>query len=522
MADVTKKYPSLADVYRDLTLFFKIDGNIPFSLADFTVIAEGRWDYLRNNWDFIKTNYSNKIELLPNGPEKVAAQAQHKDFTLLVEDNRFSVQNPLSNKDTIRKYKDLLDMILITDIGVNVNEQTVIDRDVQRVLTLQKDDFYEMRERVRITHDKTADSMGLSDDSYNTLYERVSVSQIMLFNIDNFKILSALMALFNQITGLIPTKMVYNESPDPFSVVRNALNNSSIPINSYQTGLMVPFPAGATLESLSAKYLGTPDKGLEIATANNLKFPYIDEVGRKVFLTINGIGNLIIVELGEKDNFFINQGVNIGSSGVKATKRVIVNIEEDKINDQLLITVNGTANMSSYTTTQRAFIFSYMPYTINSDKFIIIPAESPVGFSVNTQEPWFVKALPSDVRNMGVDVAIGSGGDLVFDNNGDLALVYGLANGAQALNLKVQTSVGELIRDPAFGFLEIAGKYNNNEITQTLLTTIMETAISGDDRFSGVNGLGYTITDTHVLINTTIKLAGSNGSVPLTFQLPKG
>jgi len=522
MADVTKKYPSLADVYRDLTLFFKIDGNIPFSLADFTVIAEGRWDYLRNNWDFIKSGYLSKIDALNDGPEKVGAQSQYRDFTTLVEDNRFTVQNPLSSRNTLRRFKDLLDIILIDDISVNMNEQVIIDRDVERVTNLQKDDFIEMRERVRITHDKATDSMGLGDDDYNTLYERVGSPQLILFKVDDFNILAALITLMNQITSLIPTKLVYNESPDPFAIIRTALNNSTIPINSYQTGILIPFPAGSNLERLAAKYLGSSDKGLEIATANKLRFPYVDEVGKKTLLTINGIGNLVIVNLDEKESFFINQNITIGSDGVKISKRTVVNIEEDKVNDQLLISVSGAGDMSSYTTAQRAYVFSYIPYTINSDSFIIIPTTGSVDFSTNSQKPWFVRALPSDIRNMDVDIAIDNDGDLVFDNNGDLALVYGLANGAQALNLKVQTKAGELIRDPAFGFVEISGKYNNSEITKTLLTMLIENAIGGDDRFNGVDGLGYTTTDTSIFINTTIKLTGSSGSIPLTFQLPKG
>ena len=90
------------------------------------------------------------------------------------------------------------------------------------------------------------------------------------------------------------------------------------------------------------------------------------------------------------------------------------------------------------------------------------------------------------------------------------------------MNLKVQTKAKDLIRNPAFGLIEIAGKYNNSEITQTLLTMLVQKAIGGDDRFSGVNGLGYTITKNAVFINASIKLTGSNNSIPLTFQVPKG
>lgn len=522
MADLTSKYQSLTDVYRDLTLFFKITSNLQFSLADFTAIAEARWDYLRTNWDFIKNGYVDRINLLQDGPNKVNAKTQYIEFTNLVTNSRTTSQNPLSERNNLRKYRDLLDVIYTNDLKLTQIEQNIINNDIKRVSSLQKDDFAQMRERVRITHDKTADSMGLEDATYNYLFGRVSVPQVMAFNVNNFPILTSLISLMNQITSLMPTKLIQDERPDPFLVIRNALNNPSIPVVSSQIGFVVPFPAGGTLERLASQYLGTPDRALELATANGLKFPYVDEIGKKTYFVVNGIGNIVIVDISEYDNFFVNQEVFIGSNGKKLIQRVILNIEQDKNNNQLLIYLNGVASMSDYVTTQDAYVFSYAPYTINSDKLIMIPSPGKSGFPINAQTPWFTENLPNDLKNVGVDLSIDDSGDLVFDSTGDLALAYGLSNAAQALNLKVQTKAKDLIRDPSFGIIEIAGKYNNSEITQTLLTMLLESAISGDDRFKGVNGLGYTITETAVFINATIKLAGSNSSIPLTFQIPKG
>ena len=522
MAEITQKYPSLSDVYRDLTLFFKKDSGIPYSLADFTSIAQGRWQYFLNNWDFIKLKYFNKINAMPDGVDKVNAKAQYKDFSNLVRDSRASSQNPLLNRNNLRKYKDLLDAILINDLDISQAENAIINNDLSRISNLKKDDFLQMRERVRITHDKSSDSMGLGDPTYNSLYERTGGSQIITFTLNDYDVLSSLISLMNTITLLIPMKLVQDEHPDPFSVVRTALNNSAIAVASSTSGFLVPFPAGSTLERLSQKYLGTPDRWIEIATANNLRFPYVDEMGQKVPLLINGINNIVIVSLTEYPNFFIGQSVSVGSNGKPLTVRNIVSIEEDKNNSQLLITVDGDANLSMYTTVQQAFIFYFMPYTINSSKFIMIPAAGSLGFPINAEEPWFIKSLPSDVKNMGVDLALGSDGDLVFDSTGDLSYVYGLANAAQALNLKVQTKANDLIRDPTFGIIEIVGKYKNSEISGALISTMIGKAISGDDRFDGVSGLGFTVSGNAVYINASIRLKGSTKSLPLTFQLPKG
>lgn len=512
----------MADVYRDLTLFFKLDRNDPLALSDFKKIAEGRWEYFKENWDFVKSGYLARIKGLKDGPGKTAAITQYGDFDELVSGNRASSQNPLSNPNNLRKFKDLFDNILITDLQTSQAEQAIIDKEIQRIVQLQKDDFYQMRERVRITHDKLTDSMGLGDETYNDLLDRVSGPQIISFRFQDFKVLESLIELKNTVTGLIPTKFVSDERPDPFANIRNSLNNSAIPMGSYQTGFMVPFPAGGTLERLAAQYLGNADRWMEIAVANGLQFPYVDERGEKTLLLINGIGNTVIIPIDQSPNFGVDDEIFVGSAALPLTRRKIVKLEEDKNNDQLIITVDGKSDMQNYLTTQRAFVFHYKRNTVNSDKFIMIPTPGTLGFPINAQEPWFVKNLSQDLKNIGVDLALSADDDIVFDSTGDLQLVYGVANASQAANLKVKVKTKELLRNPLFGLEEIAGKFKNNEITNSLLLLLIETALGGDDRFDGTDGFGFTLTSNAVFINTSIKLAGSDTSIPLTFQIPKG
>jgi hypothetical protein len=522
MSDTTIKYQSISDVYRDLILFFKIDGGIPFALSDFPSIAEGRWQYFRDNWDFIKQKYLGIINGLPPSEVKSKLQLQHKNFGELIQQNIVSPQNPLSNKATFKQFVDLFGVILVNDLEATINELNIINSEVQRVTLLKRDDFLQMRERVRIVHDKTADSMGLSDVDYNNLYDRVSAPQIFTFRFENFPILSSLIALGNQITTLIPDSIVEVAEPDPFEVIRRALNNGDIPMNSSSTGFVVPFPAGSSLEQVAKKYLGDPDRALELATANGLQFPYVDETGQKIPLLLNGIGNTILVPLAESNRFALNQEVFVGSDGKKSTRRTVTKLELDQNNSSLLITVDGPANLSDYTSTQRAYVLVYALNTVNSSKFIMIPTQDELGFQVNAQAPWFTKNLSPDLKQAGVDLALSVDNDLVFDNLGDLQVVYGIANLAQALNLKVLIKVNDLLRNPEFGITEIVGTIRNNEVTQSLLTTLIENALAGDTRFSGTDGIGYTVTENAIFVNATIRLAGSDASIPLSFQLPKG
>lgn len=522
MANTTPNYPSLANVTHDLTVYMKLQQNLPLTLADLTKVAQGRWSFFQTNWDFIKRTYLAKINALADGPVKVSAQAAYIAFDTLIFDNRSSLQNPLTNPSNLRKFHDLFDQIGIDDLKPTQQETVLINNEVRRITDLRKSDFYAMRERVRITHDNLADSLGVGDPDYNNLYDRSANPEILTFKFSDFQVLSSLIQLKDTVTNLLPASFVENESPDPFLIIRNALNNPAIPMNSFQTGFIVPFQHGGSLERLAAQFLGTPDAWMEIAVANGLQFPYVDEMGTSVPLIINGVGDAVIVPLEQYAFLALNDEVFVGSNALPLSKRLITNIEQDVPNNQLIVTLSGDANLSNYLTTQGAFLFYYARNTVNASKFIMIPTKGSSDFSINAQQPWFVQTLPQDLKGMGVDLALSPDNDLLFDTTGDLQLVYGLTNAAQAVNLKINIKTRELIRTPNFGFKDIVGRFKNSEITQTLLLLIVESALAGDDRFEGVSGFGYVVSNDAVFINATIKIAGSNQSIPLTFQLPKG
>lgn len=522
MATTTPNYPSLSNVTHDLTYYMKLQQNQPLTLADLPKVAVGRWSFFQLNWDFIKSTYLANINALADGPPKVAAKAAYIAFDTLVTDNRSSLQNPLNNPANLRAFHDLFDQIKVEDLKPSQAEQVIINAETRRIAQLKKSDFYSMRERVRITSDNLSDSLGMGDPDYNTLYQRPGNPEILTFQFSDFAALSALITLKDTVTNLIPTSFVENENPDPFLLIRNALNNPAIPMSSFQTGFIVPFPNGSSLEKLAAQYLGTPDAWLEITVANGLQFPYVDEVGTSVPLIVNGVGSAVIVPLEQAAFLAINDEVFVGSNGQPMTKRTIQNLEQDQANNHLIVTLSGDQNLSIYLTTQGAYLFHYARNTVNSDKFLMIPTRGSPNLTVNAAQPWFVQSLPADLKGMGVDLALSSDDDLVIDSTGDLSLAYGLVNAAQAVNLKVKIKTRELIRNSKFGFKELVGRVNNDEITQTLLLLIVESALSGDDRFEGLSGFGYSVSGNAIFLNANIKIAGSNQSVPLTFQIPKG
>jgi hypothetical protein len=78
---------------------------------------------------------------------------------------------------------------------------------------------------------------------------------------------------------------------------------SNINFTKPDSKIAVPFPYKITLEQLSATYLGSPERWIEIAALNGLQAPYVDEEGFSYKLTANGSANQITI--GSADNLYI-------------------------------------------------------------------------------------------------------------------------------------------------------------------------------------------------------------------------
>lgn len=125
------------------------------------------------------------------------------------------------------------------------------------------------------------------------------------------------------------------------------------------------------------------------------------------------------------------------------------------------------------------------------------------------------KGLSQTERDMGVDLAIDSSGDLQLSNLKDFKLVAGVNNAAQALRLKLEIERGSLPYHPTLGTnLQIGEKTKNAfEIKISVLNSILL-----DPRFSSAR-VNVTVQGGVYILDIFVSLKNTDGEIPLQLAL---
>jgi hypothetical protein len=270
------------------------------------------------------------------------------------------------------------------------------------------------------------------------------------------------------------------------------------------------------MEQIAMRYLGDPQRWLEIATLNDLREPYLDQNGFQYPLLSNADGRNIVV--GNNDDLFIGQSIFLFANGQIPTARNITNIVTLSTTS-FLITLDGLANLDIFTTAGQAYLQGYLPGTVNSMNSIWIPSDQ--------QAPPFDQiSIPASVANVKL-VGISkcdwlvntSTGDLVIDSSGDFQLAAGINNLIQALSFKFSCTLGTCLLEPTFGLPFKVGSSIADFNAKTTYNQI-SSMITADPRFSGVSGLQVTQNGPSLGITLGVQLSGQTGLFPVSFSLP--
>jgi hypothetical protein len=287
---------------------------------------------------------------------------------------------------------------------------------------------------------------------------------------------------------------------------------------------------GDSLQDLASRYLGNADRWIEIAIANGLRPPYIDEIGQAVPLISNGSGSQINIAgldvdgKPNRDKVYINQVVFLQSNVVKfPDQRTILSIKEVPISGELVIELSGEANLGLYQTVDNAHVRVFKPNTINSNFMVMLPSENPVSNQSTKEVPFFLASKSEDEKRAGVDLLLTADNDLSFTASGDLQLSYGLSNAMQAIQLKMVSEKGQNPRHPSFGLPAILGaRATDPTVIKNALVTGINDMVNADSRFSRVETIDVTVRQGSAIISLVVRLAGSGSLLPLNFAVNIG
>lgn len=302
--------------------------------------------------------------------------------------------------------------------------------------------------------------------------------------------------------------------PDPF-LDANQYIQAQDQLATPSSTIAIPFQRGATIDSLAQQYLGDAKRSREIEVLNYLRAPYIDEVGfTQPILGPNG-RTFVVTSI---TNLVINQQVKISSTSAVASQRTILNIQNIG-NSEWRVTVDGLPNLSIYTPSSSPQVFAYLPGTVGPGNTILIPSDAiPDQFAAIRPTPLY-DTLANSEKVFKVDIALDAqfAKDLSVSPNGDVGLVYGYNNAAQALRLAVEVEQGELDRHPSYGLATPVGTRNSDLTTPQIESSIQNTILN-DPRFTNADVI-ISVDGDVVYVNVNAQGASGTGQVPVTFEI---
>lgn len=363
-----------------------------------------------------------------------------------------------------------------------------------------------------------SNNFGAGDDFFSQVYGRpVPKKRATPMSVEEFELLSALEEAVLDMNILIATRDIDDlRIQSPLEYVGGLAEDSDIPFNSSSTSkYLAPVPFGLTIEEISARYLGDPDRYNEIITLNNLRSPYIDENGFFYNLLSNGDGRQF--NISSNKNLFVGQKVQLSSNTTPTFARKITSIE--RITDtNYLITVDGLSDLNSLTTVNQAKMKAFLPGTVNSQNQIFIPSDQIVEAESRTYDiPYLKEDTMTGLSK--IDWLMSDSGDVVLNSFGEVALANGLNNLVQAMKMKINTAKGEIMSDPSFGL----GLQPGINVTDANIENILQDLtdmVTQDSRFEGVDNIELNVLPPEISLSITARLANGRGIFPINFTVP--
>jgi hypothetical protein len=428
--------------------------------------------------------------------------------------------DPINNIfDNADENFESFDAVAVDKLPLSQKQQDAIEDELNSVRLLTVDDFRTFRTNIMNLMLDISNNFGAGNATYNNIYGRgTPKTRITPMSVEENEILLSLMETIQCYDLLIATKRWDDLNlQNPLAYIGGLANEAGINFNaSSQSKYLAPVPFGLTIEQIAARYLGDPDRWLEIATLNNLRSPYIDETGSLYSLLSNAEGRQFNIDNSD-ELLYIGQSIVLQSNTVPQFARKITDVEKIS-DDNYLVTVDGLADLSTLTTTDNARITAYLPGTMNSQNQLYIPTDKN---SMVDDRTWGISSLDNQnlVAISKIDFLLTDQNDLAINSLGDFRLASGLTNLIQAFKLKVITTKGTLLRHLDFG-LGISYGMSVADVESGKLIKEFNKLIKDDLRFDSINRMTIELKGATLAIEVSLNIANSSGIVPISFEVP--
>jgi len=411
---------------------------------------------------------------------------------------------------------DFFNSINIDELELTPQQRATIDDEIELNSLISIEEIREFNQEIQELILDLSNNFGAGDEFFSEIYGRPTPKERATpMSVEEFELIAALEEAVLNINQLIATRQFDDvRSQSSLEYVGGLADDSGITFNSSSTAkYLAPVPYNLTIEQISARYLGDPDRYNEIITLNNLKSPYIDEDGFFYNFLSNGDGRQFNIESNE--NLYEGQVVQLSSNTIPTFTRKITAIE--KITDtNYLITVDGIADLYLLTKNHQAKVKTFLPGTVNSQNQIYIPSDEAV-----TDEPrtYDIPYLDGDSLTgfSKIDWLLDDNGDIVLNSFGEVGLANGTTNLIQALKMKVQTQKGQLLSDTTFGLGLNPGVMVNDIAIENVLKDLKDMILQ-DSRFEGIEKIEMNVLPPDLSITIVARLKNGRGILPISFS----
>ncbi len=515
---------------REMTLLVKDALSIPLSVADLSdsVIQEAARAILDlSGTRSAVSNFSSNLEDRFRNVSKNAQELGRDFVNFAGEKSDTAVGNgvewrahPLSGvfANPTANY-DFFSGVQVGDLNLPPATVSKIAGERARVANMSRLDFEVRRDAIAEAIDTFSRSLGLGHATFDKTF---GISPVVVKVVDapseaDYDVLFALNRLLQEMNGFVVVNV--NEPQnllDTLSTVAGLAEKSGIAFQIPRSKFAVPFPYGSTIEMLSARYLGDPNRWHEIVVLNGLKAPYVDEEGFTLSLLVNGNGGTIVVA--DASNLFVGQTIWIGSTAAVRARRRIRSI--DRLTPgQYQVTVDGNPDLDKYATLASAHVFAFLPNTVNSQQVIYIPSDAE-----SRDDEYKNKAIPgvneqdSLISVGGADLLLTPKNDLVITPDGDTKWAVGLTNITQKIRLAFSVRKGTLPHHPEYGFPVEPGA-SIADIEASDIVRSCEAMFKGDPSYNGIKAAQVNISGPVARIAVAVEVRGTEQVIPVSVEV---
>jgi hypothetical protein len=519
---------ALFEPVRQCAMFLKDALSVPLSFADLPVRilnssqdAVAQYIATKHSFEGAGETFTNRAQSVADAWRGVGKALSDKSQVGGGTVGGLSVVDGDSAFDFFRHPEDNYDIFKDINVGqVRVPPHAIraINTERLRIRALKRLDFEQMRDTVVQLQADFADAVGAGNTTFNSTFQRASRSSSKTPTLSDFQVMFALNRVVMEMNRLAASGETDLQQLRSIDFLAGLASRSGIAFTKPRSKFTVPMPYGVTMEQLAKRYLGDPDRWIEIAALNGLRAPFVDEEGFDLPLLVNGNGNQVSIEDGS--NLYVGQQVWLSSSTTSRTTRRITKIERLS-SSNTIVTLDGDSDLSRYSTLANATLHAFLPDTVNSMMMLYIPSDiEPVDDDFQTKSIPGLNEYDNLLNVGGVDLLLTSSNDLAITPDGDCRLAVGLTNIVQTAKIRLSVVQGTLNRHPSFGLPIKPGQSTADMDAKSLLKSVRNLFID-DPTFTGVTSASVKKAGPVVSIAINVGVRGQSQTIPISLDIKR-